>query len=292
MEKKKGLFVGLCLLDVVFYHDRPLPKEDAKIKIEDVRAHVGGPAANAAITYALLGGESVVVSFLGNSSIAKILKEMMAELGIRVVDLCEDDEAKCISSVYVNTADSTRTILSGRKAPERLKSLDLLEKEIDESDFILYDAHFEQIEDKLFQTAKRGNKEIVIDVGSWIDTFERILKYDPILICSEVFEKEGKNGLELMEEYGYRRAAITRGGKSILYRDAENRGEIAVRSVHAVDTLGAGDVFHGAFCHAFFQNGCDFASALCQASLVASISTTVYGVIEGVKEYLKLQKKF
>ncbi len=289
---KKGLFVGLCGLDVVFYEDKPLPVEDVKMKCSDLRACIGGPAANAAITYTLLGGEATVVSYIGNSSVGKVIKQMMADYNIKVVDLCLDEDVKCISSIYVNTTNATRTIFSGRNEIHSLDSFKLLEKEIEACDFILYDGHFSHIDEVLLETSKNLSKDIVIDVGGFKDTFNTILKYNPTLICSEVFNRDGLNGVDLQKEFKYDNVAITRGKRNVIYKTLamECEEELAVPVVEAIDTLGAGDIFHGAYCYFRYACGEGFKAALESAIKVASTSTTVYGVVDGVKKYIELNK--
>lgn len=287
--KSKGLFVGLCGLDVVFYENAPLPPEDYKMKVSDVRSCIGGPAANAAVTFAMLGGESTVLSYIGNSPVGVIVKQQMAELGVKVIDLCADDDVKCISAIYVNKDRATRTILSGRNSIKTLKDFSIVRDLVKDCDFVLYDGHFSQLDDTLLEECKLQNKEIIIDVGAWKSTFDKILRYNPTLICSEVFENEGKNGIELMDTYGYERVAITRGSRSIFYKTncMPKAEELPVPKVNAIDTLGAGDVFHGAYCYFSQYLGLDFKEALEKASGVAALSTTVYGVVPGVGEYLK-----
>lgn len=285
----KGLFVGLCGLDVVFYENAPLPSEDYKMKASDVRSCIGGPAANAAITFALLGGNSTVITYIGNSPVGTIIKQQMADLGIKVIDMCQDEDVKCISSIYVNTRDATRTILSGRNPIHSLRNASVLIDAMKECDFLLYDGHFSQLDDTLLEESKRQNKELIIDVGGWKDSFKKILQNNPTLICSEVFQENAQNGIELMDRYGYDRAAITRGSRPILYKtkDMIEPKEIVVPAVNAVDTLGAGDVFHGAYCYFSQIAKLNFRESLTNAAKVAAVSTTVYGVIPGVKEYLK-----
>lgn len=285
----KGLFVGLCGMDVVFYENKPLPQEDVKMKVSDVRSCIGGPAANAAITNALLGGESTVVSYIGNSPIGLVIKQLMAGYGIKVIDMCEDTDVKCISSIYVNTGNATRTILSGRNAIHQLKDKAILKELIQEHDYVLYDGHFPQLDDVLLPTVEETQTPLVIDVGGWKDTFNLILCHHPILICSQVFRDEDrKDGIDLMEKFGMKHVAITRGPRPVLYKTDHmaQRQEIEVPKVNAIDTLGAGDIFHGAFCYFMFEKHLDFEGALAKACDVASTSTTVYGVVDGVKCYL------
>ncbi len=288
MNKAKGLFVGLCGMDVVFYENQPLPPEDAKMKVNDVRVCIGGPAANAAITFSMLGGQSTVISYIGNSAVGKIVKQEMQDRNIRVIDLCADEDVKCVSGIYVNTDAATRTIFSGRNPIHQLQEISCVEKAVQDADFVLYDGHFSHIDSILLEAVRAQNKELVIDVGGWKDTFEQILRYDPLLICSAVFTHEGKNGIEMMDVYGYRNAAITRGAKPVLYKTGDMRqaAEIPVPQVHAVDTLGAGDVYHGAFCYFRYCQGQSFAQALQSACQVAAASATVFGVVPGVQAYL------
>ena len=289
----KGLFVGLCGLDVVFYEDKPLPAEDLKMKVGDVRACIGGPAANAAITFSLLGGESTVLTYIGNSAVGRVIKQQMSDYGIKVIDLCADDDVKCISSIYVNKSASTRTILSGRNPIYKLKDFSVIKDAVEDCGFILYDGHFSQLDDVLLPMAHDLKKDIVIDVGAWKDSFDKILRYNPTLICSEVFNKNGLNGIELMKEYGYTQTAITRGSKSILCKtaDMEETVEVPAKKVLAIDTLGAGDVFHGAYCHFRYNEDLPFIAAINGAAEVAGISTTACGVVDGVKEYLAVSAK-
>jgi sugar/nucleoside kinase (ribokinase family) len=50
---------------------------------------------------------------------------------------------------------------------------------------------------------------------------------------------------------------------------------IDVPTVQAVDTLGAGDIFHGAFCHYILRE--NFPTALKQAAHIASFSCQFFG---------------
>ena len=73
----KGLFVGLCTKDIVYYTDE-IPKKNHKIKTDDFATYIGGPAANAAITYAALGGDATLATCLGMGPESEaIMKELI-----------------------------------------------------------------------------------------------------------------------------------------------------------------------------------------------------------------------
>jgi sugar/nucleoside kinase (ribokinase family) len=69
---------------------------------------------------------------------------------------------------------------------------------------------------------------------------------------------------------------MTAGPGPLCWSSGESSGEIRPPSVAAIDTLGAGDLFHGAFCHAYAVNR-DFSASLAVAAETASRSTAHWG---------------
>ena len=101
-----------------------------------------------------------------------------------------------------------------------------------------------------------------------------------IVIASEDFANpEGKNVFEI-ENCKATHKAITRGERSVLFE----KEEIKVPQVTAVDTLGAGDIFHGAFCFAYFNEKKMMRDALEFAAKIASESVRY----KGPREWRKL----
>ena len=87
----------------------------------------------------------------------------------------------------------------------------------------------------------------------------------------------GQRGFaEMCDEMGLSRWAITRGTNGVIWKDGGTSGEIPAVSVTAVDTMGAGDIFHGAFCHAYAPTG-DFVEALNSANRIAARSCETAG---------------
>ena len=84
----------------------------------------------------------------------------------------------------------------------------------------------------------------------------------------------------LGDKKGITRFAVTRGANPIKVQDHGTAYEIPVPKVNAVDTLGAGDIFHGAFCWFILQKGENFQSALTKAVSVASLSCQFSGTRE------------
>ena len=280
----KGAFVGLCGLDAVYYGVDCMPEENSKKKINDYSIAIGGPAANAAITYAKLGGEAYLVTRIGDSLEGTLLKSKLKELNIRVIDLdAGNKSSNCnISFVYVNKTNGTRTIFSGQSSPSNCCSVDF-EDIIKKADFVLYDGNLPQAEGQMIRHIDYYDKDLVIDAGSYKQGCSECFYRATAVISSETFmDLEGNDIFDLQRKYGLSYVAKTRGEKSIIYNDCQVIGEIDIPSVKVVDSLGAGDVIHGAFCYFFYVKKLKFDKALEMASQVATLGVTQKGVVNGL----------
>ena len=82
--------------------------------------------------------------------------------------------------------------------------------------------------------------------------------------------------MEYLASQGVQYRAITHGERPIIYSVPGDRGEIAIEPVEVVDTLGAGDILHGAFCYYYAEDN-NFVLALLCASRVATLSCQTFG---------------
>lgn len=289
-KNKPGLFVGLCNLDIIYYSDTKMPEDNSKKKVSDYRMAVGGPAANAAITYALLGGEAYLFSAIGDAPMGALVKQMLFEQGVQVVDVAEEGAECNVSCIHVNTLSGNRTILSGqagrtvsKEAKEKLQEL------VKVCAFALYDGNLPGVEEELVKQITCFQKELVLDAGSYKPGFATCFGAQPTVISSESFtDEEGRDVFALNEFYHFACSAKTRGGSSVLYEEAGRICEVPVRNVVSVDTLGAGDIFHGAYCYFTYCKNFSFKEALSGAARFASYTVEKRGVICGIIHGIKM----
>ncbi len=99
-------------------------------------------------------------------------------------------------------------------------------------------------------------------------------------ICSCNFFPPGctdsAGAIQHLLDVGVEHVAVTRDGDPILAHADGSLHEVPVMPIQPVDTLGAGDILHGAFCHYILEN--DFLRSLERAGEVASLSCTSLGV--------------
>ncbi|ASC74114.1 Sulfofructose kinase [Halomicronema hongdechloris C2206] len=105
----------------------------------------------------------------------------------------------------------------------------------------------------LAEAARQRGLPVVIDAGSWKPGFETLLPLATHVICSANFYPPGCSSpdaaLSYLQHLGIPQVAMTRGAEPILYNRQQSWQALPVPQGPVVDTLGAGDIFHGAFCH-------------------------------------------
>lgn len=262
-RKKKAVFIGLTGIDYVYYLDE-IPEENSKCKTGDYAKYIGGPAANAAITYALLGGDATLITAYGNSSESKMITEELSGYGVKVINVSSDDKLPGISTICI-TKDGKRTIISGQNQYEKIDLSKINLEDFDEYGLALFDLNQQDVSLPLLD---RVTCEIVLDAGSFKPNAEKFLKKADIVISSEQFrDPQGRDIFEMPYDNISKRA-MTRGEKSIKMQT----GKIDVEQTVCVDSLAAGDIFHGAFCYAYLDKEYTFEKALQFASKIATES--------------------
>ena len=283
-DRARVLFVGRTTLDVLYRLDH-LPEEDTKIYASALLAAPGGPATNAALTHALLGGDALLLSAVGNGPWAAQVRAVLAKRGVQHVDLAAGTEYEPpLVTVLVNTARSTRTAINPPLSEIAFPALPATwnaewgaPPRVVLTDGFHLDATLE-----LLRGCRDAGAALVLDGGSWKPGTDALAPLLTAAICSERFavaesSRDTEATLAWFAAQGVPFSAVTRGARPILVLDRGRRYEIAIEAVNAVDTLGAGDVLHGAFCHFLAQSGnCE--QALREAACVATRSCAGLGI--------------
>ena len=249
-----------------------------------MRVAPGGPATNAAITHALLGGRAVLMAAVGGGPWAIPVRDELGRLGIELIDLAADTSYETpMTTVLSNEADATRTIVNPPQSQLAIKSVDAWDTAWGETPSMVLTDGFHLGETMpLLKVCRAAGAHICLDGGSWKPGTDELASILSVAICSERFAVPGgpdspDKAIEWFTEKGVPHVAITRGTKPILGWDRGRRFEIEIAKVEAADTLGAGDVLHGAFCYHFGKKG-DFEQALRTASEIATRSCCGLGI--------------
>lgn len=254
---------GLTTLDLVQYVDR-LPGPNEKVQAHDARIEFGGPAANAAFTARVLGLRSRLLTCIGRSALSSALLESVQASDIEVVDAAAHrDWQPPVSAVAVTGAERAVISLNAAARP----ATTLPPGSLADCRALLVDGHHLPLCISAAVQARAAGIPVLLDGGSWKPGLERLLPMVDAAVLSADFEAPEPIA------WHDRPVAITDGSQPIQYRAGGRAGTVAVDAVAATDTLGAGDVFHGAWLTHVGRFGLeDFEAGLRFAARIAGLS--------------------
>jgi sugar/nucleoside kinase (ribokinase family) len=290
MKKEiKTLFVGLNTVDMQFFVDG-FPKSNSKTKANGNEITAGGPATNAAIASALLGAKTTLITPIGKHSLSRFLMEDITNYNVEVIDPIEQINSEPIfASIITDEINGERTIFSYHPENNHEKLLEGINlQELDTYQIAMFDGFYPDLAIPLAKTLRKMGITTVLDGGSWKTGLSKLLPFIDIAICSNDFylpnTKTHTEVFSELKKYGVMKIAITRGTQSILYLEGEEIQEVRVAASNVVDTLGAGDFFHGAFCY-YYAIRPNFKEVLAKASEVAAFSCNYRGTRKWMKHF-------
>jgi sugar/nucleoside kinase (ribokinase family) len=272
-----ALFAGLATLDVVSRVETlPHPNQKVSALRQDLAA--GGPAANAAVAFAALGGEAVLLTALGRHPIAAIIRDELGSRQVRVIDAAPQRESPpTVSAVTVLDATGDRSVVSPRGAGVQIEGVPPLPPIA----CALIDGHYPELARAAVKHARRLGAKVVLDSGSWKPVLEELLDDVDIAACSADFRAPGTADWAESADHLRRRVGsvlVTRGRHPVAWWSGDQSGEEPTVETAVVDTLGAGDAFHGALVYALIRwPHRRLAAAIGFANAVAAVRCSVIG---------------
>lgn len=276
---RKAVFLGLATADIVYYVSHHLEKNQ-KLKAERQLAYAGGPATNAAVAFAAFGNESALITGLGQHPLATVAKADLAAHKVHLID-CTDQPRRppVLSAIIVDLSTGERSVVSSNTDLRHLRNDCISATLLEDVDLLMFDGYYLPQALQVADRARTLRIPVVLDGGSWKEGLEELLPFVDYAICSRAFTPPGcadpGSTMTKLQGFGIEQIAITRDGDSILACSHGVRSELPVMAIKAVDTLGAGDIFHGAFCHYILEH--DFLRSLERAGEVATLSCTSLG---------------
>ena len=122
-----------------------------------------------------------------------------------------------------------------------------------DTNVVLIDGHYPALAVAAARTARAAEIPVVLDGGSSKPVYAELVPLADAMVCSSSFgglpERFDAVAAELLAA-GVRLVAMTAGGAPVRWRTRDATGVVEVPPVTVCDTLGAGDVLHGAFAFA------------------------------------------
>ena len=230
------------------------PEENLKLEIEEFLIQGGGPAATAVVTARRLGLHAAFIGRIGDDDFGE---RMLSELEEERVDvsrvLVERGGRSQYAFIMVDRSSAARTILWTRGSLEPFAAEDVDCGFVSRARALLIDSLEPAAAAAAARAARDAGVPVVIDAGTLRDGVRELLPLCDYIVASELFAGQISDGgdhvaaLERIMDYGPRAAVVTLGERGCAALADEGFVEVPGFDVDAVDTTGAGDVFHGAF---------------------------------------------
>ena len=278
------LCIGMPVRDLTFRIEE-LPERGFKVNASHFEEICGGNALNAAIGIVRLGGRASVCGPIGDvrETSSRYIFEKLAHEGIESQHIVHmPGLVTPISNIMIDPSGE-RTIVTFRD-PELWKvQLPDTDRLLEDCSAILTENRCAEFCTDLCAEARRRGIPVVVDVDRTMSQREGLLTASSHLVfSSEALQAtagvaDDGAALQKMAKLTSSFLAGTRGPKGTIWLDERHRlQETPAFPVHTVDTLGAGDVFHGAFALAITEQQ-ELRGALRFASAAAALKCTRFG---------------
>ncbi len=253
----------------------------------DIVIQGGGLTGTAIVAAARLGARTRMLGRLGDDDIGDQVVVGLQADGVDASGLIRVPGGRSLVSVVIVDQDTAERTIYCRYDTDTDCSTNLIGlSALEGADALLLDAHWADGARAVARRAKELGVPIVCDINPKSTNTDILALCDcPVVNRASALKFAGTGdhyqALERIRALGSSAAVITCGPEGAYYSDGTNRGHVPAFQVDAVDTTGAGDVFHGAFAFALTQ-GWDLREMVRFASAVSAIKCTQVGGRAGI----------
>lgn len=278
----KYLTIGHASYDITYQVER-FPIENTKNRVGKHIACGGGPTSNAGYLLALWGCDVSFQGVVGNDYYGRKIKEEFTKVNVdtNFLELVDSIDTN-LSFIIANTTNTSRTILTSQGDFIARCSIPNDNK----YDVILVDGEEEEMSKRVLLNNKDAIK--IIDAGTFKPSTVSLCPLVDYLVCSKNFaldytelpyDGEFENLIKIHEKLVndfHNTVVITLEDKGSFTKIGNEYKLIPSIKVKAVDTTGAGDIFHGAFTY-FIIHGYSLEDSCRLANITGALSTLKVG---------------
>lgn len=261
------------------------PVENTKYRFDEKYSCGGGPASNAAYLLGKWGMDTVIATSVGSDDYGTKIKKEFQDINVNTEYIETGyDKDTSLSFIIINKNNGYRTVFNVAEERPALKKFDYdFTPDIIFTDGNDYGAVQNAIN-------KYPGAISIIDAGRVTPELLEICKYMKYIVCSKGFA-ETVTGLKfdfanpqslvnvynkLQDRYPKASITITLEENGALYQVDNQIKIMPGLKVKAVDTTGAGDIFHGAFVYGM-ANNFDMEKVITLSNIAAGLSVTKIG---------------
>jgi sugar/nucleoside kinase (ribokinase family) len=281
------LCAGGAVQDIVMRVEA-FPKPGHKVQGSEYVVTTGGQSGNAAVAIARLGGDAFYAGTLGapDDPVASEIVAALEQEGVDCSGTVRVKGAKSSVSLIMLDTGGEKMIATRRDSGLNHAELPHIPELVARADAVLADNRYPLFAVPVCNAAKARGIPRVLD-------FDKPTKFDdPLLLLQTHVVASADAAREATGEQDLRAAlktmgqhldcflAITDGPAGYYWLDGGELRHVPAFKVDVVDSLGAGDVFHGAFALRLAETG-DEVESMRFASAAAAIKCTRFGGTTG-----------
>jgi sulfofructose kinase len=222
----------------------------------------GGQVASAMVACARLGLRAKYIGTIGDDERGRVQMESLtgSSIDLSHVQLrpnCGNQSAYII----IDQSTGERTVFWSRPECLAITPEEITPEQITCARMLHIDGHDTPAVAHAARLARQNGIPVSVDVDTIYPGFENVLPNVDYLVASSEFPgrwtriEDPFRALEkIQNDFGMKVAAMTLGAHGALARVDGQFVYAPAFVINCVDTTGAGDVFHGAFCYAVLQN--------------------------------------
>jgi sulfofructose kinase len=291
--------VGVNAVDTLIHLPR-FPTSDSKLEFSSSSVMPGGQVASAMIACQKWGLKARYVGKIGDDSYGELHREEFLDAGVEAHLVSAPHCASQSSYILVDQSTGERTVMWKRDKRVALEPADLKREWIVGSRALLVDGHDTSAAALAAQWARSGGIPVTADLDNLYPGVEALLENVDFVVSSKDFperltgEKDLLKSLRVIKDrFKNRLMAATLGRDGVIAWDGSSFHYFPAYRVDAVDTTGAGDIFHAAFVYAQLA-GWELDEQLSFSCAAAALNCTAPGArghIAGIEEIRILMRE-
>jgi sulfofructose kinase len=280
--------VGINSLDTLIRLPR-FPAFDSKMEVISSEILPGGQVATAAVACQRWGLKTRYVGKIGDDVAGQLQREGLLAEGLETHLVKVPDCSSQVAFILVDRSSGERTILWKRDARLDLLPSELQPAWITRARLLHVDGHPSAPAALAARWAHEAGAMVTADLDNLYPGVEALLEHVDFMISSREFP-ERLIGIadpleslpEIATRFGCRVTGVTLGQQGVLAWDGERFHYSPAFRVDAIDTTGAGDLFHAGFAYCLLE-GLPLADTLEFSCAAAALNCTAFGARGGIR---------
>jgi sugar/nucleoside kinase (ribokinase family) len=264
------------------------PRFNSKVKMLEFRREAGGQIATALVALSRWGLKTAYIGKVGDDEWGNFTRRELKRERVDITGLViARDTISQFAFIMVDQDSGERTIVWHRSDQVNLEPEELNPEIIKAGRFLHLDGHETDSAIAAAHLAREAGMKIVLDIDSINPKTPKLVSMTHILVsdgefpCNFTGQKDPLKALRHIQQLGPEVVAMTLGKEGSLAIWGDRVLRTPGFEVRAVDTTGAGDLFHAGIIYSLLQ-GWDPEDSLIFANAVAALSCQKLGGRSGI----------